>query len=530
MLDNSGLWRNGVYEGNEPYLFISYSHEDNEWMNAVKEWLVSNNIRFWYDSGLHAGTNWNLDLARRLGNAAGCLILLSARSVNSQYVRNEVIYAMNHQVTLYPLLLESFILPEDFALALASIQITEMTEQYQAKLLQAFPPDLYETDAAFPDNKYAHPLYQAEQRIFRFQGTTAYLGRHKRLSSPCLILSDPLKTQDREAVMEQAVRVSQLNHPAFPRLYDVTTDGNRVWTYQEYRGERPPEPRQMDEDSVKSWLARILDGLDYLFCRNLCLRNNFTRENLVLLDEGQIGFFRLQNLYYGAFPMSADMRPYCFERALQEIAAFLWRLCAGETMPDPPLGLLENARFSRLFEEKINLIIQKCVGSPQYSEFGEVRADLELPDLSDRDRRFLRERKEYAARYPKASDERNLCTSLLSTFFMRQTTPIRIRVCSSGQEYSFDKEAITVGRLSAATTSLCDLPLNSNYVSGKHGKIRRAYDKDGAATYFVQDYGSVNGIRVEESDGAFREIRPGAEERVAPGSVIQVADVALQLL
>lgn len=43
------------YEGNEPYLFISYSHNDSQSLTAVINVLKTNNIRYWFDNGLHSG-------------------------------------------------------------------------------------------------------------------------------------------------------------------------------------------------------------------------------------------------------------------------------------------------------------------------------------------------------------------------------------------------------------------------------------------------------------------------------------------
>ena len=47
-----------MYEGNAPYIFISYSHRDTLRMTAVCNVLRQSGARFWYDSGLHSGDDW----------------------------------------------------------------------------------------------------------------------------------------------------------------------------------------------------------------------------------------------------------------------------------------------------------------------------------------------------------------------------------------------------------------------------------------------------------------------------------------
>ena len=77
--DNSS----GIYEGNEPYLFISYSHKDTYALERVKTIFDDSKIRYWYDNGLHSGDDWNLIIANRLRNASVCLLLLSPNSASS---------------------------------------------------------------------------------------------------------------------------------------------------------------------------------------------------------------------------------------------------------------------------------------------------------------------------------------------------------------------------------------------------------------------------------------------------------------
>ena len=48
-----------AYEGNEPYIFISYSHLDKDKVFPVIKKLQDEFYRVWYDDGIKPCTDWN---------------------------------------------------------------------------------------------------------------------------------------------------------------------------------------------------------------------------------------------------------------------------------------------------------------------------------------------------------------------------------------------------------------------------------------------------------------------------------------
>lgn len=153
----------GMYEGSAPYIFISYSHRDTVSMNAVCNILKQKGGRYWYDSGLHSGDDWNLVIASHLEKAAVCLLLLSRAAAASQYVKNELNFAQNHRIPIHVVLLETFELPIDIELMTGRIQMIEKKTGYEQKLLEALPGELF--DSAFENMdasqmRIEHPLFQ----------------------------------------------------------------------------------------------------------------------------------------------------------------------------------------------------------------------------------------------------------------------------------------------------------------------------------------------------------------------------------
>ena len=115
----------GMYEGSAPYIFISYSHRDTVSITPVCNALRQNGGRFWYDSGLHSGDDWNMVIASHLEKATVCLLLLSREAAVSEYVKNELNFAQNHRIPIHVVLLESFELPIDIEMMLGRIQMIE---------------------------------------------------------------------------------------------------------------------------------------------------------------------------------------------------------------------------------------------------------------------------------------------------------------------------------------------------------------------------------------------------------------------
>jgi hypothetical protein len=82
-----------AYEGEEPYLFISYKRSDLVRIAATLRAVEAAGQRFWYDRGIPGGSDWNAVLEERLASSEGLLLFLSQPAVESKYVRREILFA-----------------------------------------------------------------------------------------------------------------------------------------------------------------------------------------------------------------------------------------------------------------------------------------------------------------------------------------------------------------------------------------------------------------------------------------------------
>ena len=92
------------YEGDLPYVFISYSHLDIELRDELLAAFSKEGIRFWFDDGLHSGDDWNLSIANHLLTAALCLTILTPNSTKSEYVKDELNFAKQHNIPIHSLM------------------------------------------------------------------------------------------------------------------------------------------------------------------------------------------------------------------------------------------------------------------------------------------------------------------------------------------------------------------------------------------------------------------------------------------
>ena len=91
-----------AYKGDEPYVFVSYSHKDSSFVYVELDWLRACGFNVWYDEGIEPGTDWSDELANRIENAQLFLYFVTPESAKSNNCRNEVNFALGKQIPILP--------------------------------------------------------------------------------------------------------------------------------------------------------------------------------------------------------------------------------------------------------------------------------------------------------------------------------------------------------------------------------------------------------------------------------------------
>ena len=86
-----------AYQGDEPYVFVCYAHENADRVYPELQRLHDAGVRIWYDEGVSPGARWSDELARALSGAALVLFFCTAQSARSKHCQDEVSFALNEQ-------------------------------------------------------------------------------------------------------------------------------------------------------------------------------------------------------------------------------------------------------------------------------------------------------------------------------------------------------------------------------------------------------------------------------------------------
>lgn len=93
-------------------VFVSYSHDDAEWMQAfqvmLRPVLADRGIRLWVDTDIRTGERWDPAIVDAISRSAVALLLVSPRWMDSEFIRDHELPALlHHGLVLAPVLVGS---------------------------------------------------------------------------------------------------------------------------------------------------------------------------------------------------------------------------------------------------------------------------------------------------------------------------------------------------------------------------------------------------------------------------------------
>ena len=112
-----------VYNGERPYIFISYSHRDTNRVLPVIEAMEELGYRIWFDQGIEAGSEWSNNIARHLRDCEVFVSFVSEHSMASENCLDEIAFAKsNNKPSLMIFLEENVELPSGVEMQTARFQ------------------------------------------------------------------------------------------------------------------------------------------------------------------------------------------------------------------------------------------------------------------------------------------------------------------------------------------------------------------------------------------------------------------------
>lgn len=86
-----------VYQGKEPYIFISYAHADDKRVLPIIREMQKQGFRVWYDTGVEVGTEWPDYIAQKLLDSDCVLVFMSPDAERSHNCRREINLAVKRK-------------------------------------------------------------------------------------------------------------------------------------------------------------------------------------------------------------------------------------------------------------------------------------------------------------------------------------------------------------------------------------------------------------------------------------------------
>ena len=139
-----------AYEGDEPFIFVSYSHTDKLQVYPIIDYLNKKGIHIWYDEGIPISENWKKSIVENLERCKAFLLFITPHILDSDYVRKEISFASKRNKAFFGVYLKETELPSELEFDIADIQSMKKyimsDSEFYPKLREVIYPALHEQD------------------------------------------------------------------------------------------------------------------------------------------------------------------------------------------------------------------------------------------------------------------------------------------------------------------------------------------------------------------------------------------------
>lgn len=232
------------YEGNDSYIFISYSHKDIDKVFSIIQDLMANYCRVWYDMGIDIGTEWSETIAEHIIRCAQFIVFISKNSMMSHNVRREVSYAIELKKPMICIYIEDTELSPGMKMQLNIIQaIHEYKQSRDIFYRRLYKAILSEVRAiSFTNTKSitsnTMDRYSFEKIIGRGGMGEVHIASDKHLNTLCAvkIVKRGTKSSDilGEALKNEANILTKIRHSFIPRIFDYIVQDEQTFLITDY--------------------------------------------------------------------------------------------------------------------------------------------------------------------------------------------------------------------------------------------------------------------------------------------------------
>ncbi|MFX0040277.1 MAG: TIR domain-containing protein [Promethearchaeota archaeon] len=111
-----------AYEGDEPFVFVSYSHTDRLQVYPIIDYLNKTSKNIWYDEGIPISEDWKKSIVDNLERCSAFLVFITPHIIDSEYVRKEISFALKKHKPFFSVYLKETELPSELEFEIGNIQ------------------------------------------------------------------------------------------------------------------------------------------------------------------------------------------------------------------------------------------------------------------------------------------------------------------------------------------------------------------------------------------------------------------------
>lgn len=159
-----------AYRGIRPYAFMSYSHRDEDRILKLVEKLQSVGCNIWYDAEILPAEEWAERIGEKIASASIFFLVISKNSIESQYVKKELSFAISKDIPILTFYLEDVELSNGLAMQLVNSQAVYTKNNIDIdcnSLRKGFPEDtkaVKEPEVIIALSKYIYAFYNEEYK------------------------------------------------------------------------------------------------------------------------------------------------------------------------------------------------------------------------------------------------------------------------------------------------------------------------------------------------------------------------------
>jgi tetratricopeptide (TPR) repeat protein len=111
-----------AYDGDEPFVFVSYSHIDRLQVYPIIDYLNKTGMNIWYDEGIPISEDWKESIVENLERCSAFVVFITPHIIDSEYVRKEISFALKKKKPFFSIYLKETELPSKLEFEIGDIQ------------------------------------------------------------------------------------------------------------------------------------------------------------------------------------------------------------------------------------------------------------------------------------------------------------------------------------------------------------------------------------------------------------------------